>query len=183
MPVVEVARFVSRRFNDLYDTVFPEPEGKVGRTARLIGLDGKAKMSKSLGNCIYLKDAPEDIRSKVMSAVTDPARIRVDDPGHPDICTIFAYQSAFNPDEAQNIEEKCIRGEVGCVACKKNLISVLENLLEPIRERRAEFDRPGLVEEILRVGTDAAIEEGAKTMELVREAMHIDYFKVGNEGL
>jgi len=182
MPVVEVARFVARRFNELYGTVFPEPEGRVGETARLVGLDGKAKMSKSLGNCIYLKDTPEDIRRKVMSAVTDPARIHKDDPGHPDICTIFAYQCAFNAEESGNIEESCIKGEIGCVACKKNLINILDILLEPLRERRAQFDKPGLIEDILCAGTEVAIREGAKTMELVREAMQIDYFKTDRAG-
>lgn len=183
MPVVEVSRFVARRFNELYAPVFPEPEGLSGETPRLVGLDGQSKMSKSLGNCIYLSDPPDQVRNKVMSAVTDPARIRKDDPGHPDICTIFAYQKAFNRDESADIEERCRAGTIGCVACKKRMIQVLEELLGPIRQRRAQFEVPGRVEEILSAGTEAARNEGEITMERVRECMHISYLREWDEKL
>jgi tryptophanyl-tRNA synthetase len=178
LPVVEVSRFTARRFNELYDTVFPEPESLSGDTARLVGLDGQAKMSKSLGNCIYLSDPSDAVRSKVMSAVTDPARIHKDDPGHPEICTIFSYHCAFNCDESEDIEERCRKGTIGCVACKKRMFQVIEELLEPVRARRAEFEKPGLVDDILMEGTRRARAEGARTMEMVREAMHIDYFRL-----
>ena len=181
LPVVEVSRFTARRFNELYAEVFPQPESLSGETARLVGLDGKSKMSKSLDNCIYLSDSDKDIRQKIMSAVTDPARIHKDDPGHPEICTIFAYQKAFNGEEAADIEERCRRGTIGCVACKKRMFQVIRELLEPIRQRRAEFEKPGRVEEILMRGTRAARAEGEKTMELVRSAMHTDYFSIGSE--
>ncbi len=181
LPVVEVARFVARRFDELYAEVFREPEALVSDTPRLVGLDGQAKMSKSLGNCIYLSDPPDAVGKKVMSAVTDPARIHKDDPGHPDICTIFAYQRAFNPEEAPDIEERCRAGTIGCVACKKRMRAVLEELLEPIRERRLAFEAPGRVEEILMEGTAAAVREGGATMEEVRRAMHTDYFEGTNE--
>lgn len=176
LPVVEVSRFTARRFNELYAEVFPEPESLSGDTARLVGLDGRAKMSKSLGNCIYLRDDTDQVRKKVMSAVTDPARIHRDDPGHPEICTIFSYHRAFNRDESPDIEERCRKGTIGCVACKKRMVRVIEDLLEPVRERREAFSRPGRVDEILRAGTEEAAQEGAKTMELVRRAMHTDYF-------
>lgn len=176
LPVVEVSRFTARRFNELYAPVFPEPESLSGDTARLVGLDGQAKMSKSLGNCIYLKDDTEEVRTKVMSAVTDPARIHKDDPGHPEICTIFSYHRAFNRDESSDIEERCRAGTIGCVACKKRMVEVIEGILGPIRDRRAEFAKPGIVDEILMAGTEAAREEGARTMDLVRSAMHTDYF-------
>jgi tryptophanyl-tRNA synthetase len=176
LPVVEVSRFAARRFNELYAPVFPEPQSLSGDTARLVGLDGQAKMSKSIGNCIYLSDSTEDIRTKVMSAVTDPARIHRDDPGHPEICTIFSYQQAFNRDESPDIEERCRAGTIGCVACKKRMVQVIEDLLGPIRERRAQFERPGVIDEILLAGTEEARKEGARTMEMVRTAMHIDYF-------
>jgi len=181
MPVVEVSRFVARRFNELYGEVFPEPDGLSGETPRLVGLDGQAKMSKSLGNCIYLSDPPEAVRSKVMSAVTDPARIRKDDPGHPEICTIFAYQKAFNAGESPEIERSCRAGSIGCVACKKRMIQILEEMLTPIRERRLLFEAPGRVEEILSAGTATARSEGERTMEMVREAMHISYFRMPGE--
>jgi tryptophanyl-tRNA synthetase len=182
MPVVEVSRFVARRFNELYGSVFPEPDGLSGETPRLVGLDGQAKMSKSLGNCIYLSDPPEEVRGKVMSAVTDPARIRKDDPGHPEICTVFAYQKAFNPGESSDIEPSCRAGSIGCVACKKRMIQILEELLAPIRERRLLFEAPGRVEEILSAGTALARAEGERTMDLVRTAMHMSYFKMPGEG-
>ncbi len=176
LPVVEVSRFTARRFNELYGTVFPEPEGLKSETARLVGLDGKAKMSKSLGNCIYLRDSTEEVRKKLMSAVTDPARIHKDDPGHPEICTIFSYHQAFNREESPDIEERCRKGTIGCVACKKRMIQVIEEILDPIRERRIRFEKPGLIEEILKTGTEAACIEGSRTMQLVRGAMHTDYF-------
>ncbi|MBN2586760.1 MAG: tryptophan--tRNA ligase [Candidatus Fermentibacteraceae bacterium] len=181
LPVVEVSRFTARRFNELYAPVFPEPQSLSGDTARLVGLDGQAKMSKSIGNCIYLSDSPEDIRTKVMSAVTDPARIHRDDPGHPEICTIFSYQQAFNRDESPDIEERCRAGTIGCVACKKRMVQVIEELLGPIRERRARFEKPGVVDEILLAGTEEARKEGGRTMEMVRGAMHIDYFHPGGQ--
>ncbi len=177
LPHVEVTRFIARRFNELYGDVFPEPSAMVSEVSRLIGLDGNAKMSKSLGNAIYLKDDPAEIKKKVMSAVTDPARIHKTDPGHPDICTIFAYHKAFNAEEIPEIEDCCKKGTIGCVACKKNLIKKLEETLAPIRERRAEFDKPGVIDNILRAGTDRAVAAGRETLEMVRSAMHIDYWK------
>ncbi len=177
LPHVEVTRFVARRFNELYGDVFPEPKAMVSEISRLIGLDGNTKMSKSLGNAIYLKDEPKVIKKKVMSAVTDPARIHKTDPGHPDICTIFAYHKAFNATEVPEIEECCKKGTIGCVACKKNLISKLEFTLAPIRERRAEYDKPGLIEDILMNGTERAVKAGEETMSMVREAMHTNYWK------
>jgi tryptophanyl-tRNA synthetase len=179
LPHIEATRFVSRRFSELYGQVFPEPEAMVSRVSRLVGLDGNSKMSKSLGNCIYMNDSPEDIRKKVMSALTDPARIHKDDPGHPAICTVFAYHTAFNHDESADIEERCRAGSIGCVACKKRLTEMLNGLLEPIRERRLQFEKPGVVNEILRAGTAAAVAEGAMTMEMVRDAMKIDYLPRG----
>ncbi len=175
LPHVEMTRFVARRFNELYGEVFPEPRALVSDIPRLVGLDGGAKMSKSLGNAIYLKDSADDVRAKVMSAVTDPARIRKDDPGHPEVCTVFSWHKAFNPGEVPSIESSCRGGTIGCVACKKNLARVLNELLDPVRERRNRFDRPGVVEEILSAGTEAARREGAATMALVRSAMQIDY--------
>ncbi len=177
LPHVEVTRFVARRFNELYGDVFPEPKAMVSEISRLIGLDGNAKMSKSLGNAIYLKDDPKVIKKKVMSAVTDPARIHKTDPGHPDICTIYAYHKAFNAAEVPEIEECCKKGTIGCVACKKNLMSKLEITLAPIRERRAEYDKPGLIEDILMNGTERAVKAGEETMSMVREAMHTNYWK------
>lgn len=179
LPHVEVTRFVARRFNELYGKVFPEPDAMVSEVSRLVGLDGGAKMSKSLGNAIYLKDDPSEIRTKVMGAVTDPARIHKTDPGHPEICTIFAYHKAFNACEVEEIEESCRKGTHGCVACKKNLIGKLEEILAPIRERRKAFEAPGVIDDILRAGTERAVKAGRETMEMVRSSMQTDYWKEG----
>jgi tryptophanyl-tRNA synthetase len=177
LPHVEVTRFIAGRFNELYGEVFPEPRAMVSDVSRLIGLDGNAKMSKSLGNAIYLNDHPADIGKKIMSAVTDPARIHKTDPGHPEICTIFAYHKAFNAGEVPEIEDCCRKGAIGCVGCKKNLIVKLEVILAPVRERRAEYDKPGLIDDILIMGTEKAVKAGVETMALVREAMHTNYWK------
>ncbi|MBD3370801.1 tryptophan--tRNA ligase [Candidatus Fermentibacteria bacterium] len=176
LPHIEMTRFVARRFNELYDEVFPEPEPMVSRVSRLMGLDGNAKMSKSLGNCIYLSDPPDVVEEKVSQAVTDPARIHKDDPGHPEVCTIFNYHAAFSEDEIENIKEMCRRGTIGCVACKKNLAKRLNELLEPIRQKRRELEKAGSIDDILVEGNRRAVEEGERTMELVRDAMGIDYW-------
>ncbi len=176
LPHIEMTRFVARRFNELYSSVFPEPEAMVSRVPRLVGLDGQAKMSKSLGNCIYLSDEPSRVAEKVMNAVTDPARIHKTDPGHPEICTICSYHDAFNQEEYGNTVEMCRAGAIGCVACKKRLLQVLEGILEPMRERRALYSKPGLLDEILGAGTERARREGEATIEKVRSAMGMDYF-------
>jgi tryptophanyl-tRNA synthetase len=176
LPHVETTRFVARRFNELYGNVFPEPDAMVSRVSRLVGIDGGAKMSKSLDNCIYLQDAPAAVSERIMSAVTDPARIHKSDPGHPEICTIASYHDAFNHGEHTSICESCRAGTIGCVACKKHLASIVNALLEPMHERRAEYSRPGVMDEILLAGTARAVEEGSATIERVRAAMKIDYF-------
>ncbi len=176
LPHIEMTRFVAGRFNELYGPVFPEPEALVSRVPRLVGTDGAAKMSKSLGNCIHLSDEPAVVREKVMSAVTDPARIHKSDPGHPEICTIAAYHRAFNAPESLSVEESCRAGTIGCVACKKRMVEVLEALLSPMRERRAAFSGPGLIDEILVEGTKRACTEADETLGRVRRAMRIDYF-------
>ena len=177
LPHVEMTRFVARRFGELYGPVFAEPEPMVSSVSRLVGLDGSAKMSKSLNNCIYLRDDAETVRKKINTAVTDTARIHRDDPGHPEVCTVYAYHQAFNSEEVEDIAERCRAGTIGCVACKKRLAKILNAMLEPIRERRAVLEASGEVEEIVAQGTRRACEAGAETMEMVRDAMGIDYWK------
>ncbi len=177
VPHIEFARKIARRFNELYKPVLVEPEALVGTVGRLVGIDGNAKMSKSLGNCIYLCDSEKEVLQKVSMAVTDPARMRRTDLGHPDVCTVFEYQKVFNPDFVAELRPACETAEIGCVDCKKRLAAKLNELLEPMRERRAKYEaNPKLVEDILRAGTERAREEGAKTMAEVREAMHLNYF-------
>lgn len=179
LPHIEQTRKIVRRFNQLYRPVFPEPEALVGEFPRLLGLDGKSKMSKSLNNAIYLDDPAEEVKKKVSQAVTDPARIRKDDPGHPEVCTVFAYHQAFNQEETPEIAEACRAGKIGCVACKKNLAQVINSLLEPMRERRVPYqNNPALIDDILREGTRKARNAAIETMKEVKAAMHLDYFPI-----
>jgi tryptophanyl-tRNA synthetase len=178
IPHLEFTRKIVRRFNDLYRPVLIEPDILLGAVPRLVGLDGKAKMSKSLNNAIYLCDDSSEIRKKVMDAVTDPARIHKNDPGHPEVCTVYEYHKVFNQPEVEQIEGECRRGEIGCVVCKKRLAGCLDALLEPMRERREKYSQnPELVKEILMEGTKKAHQVAKATMEEVRDAMGINYFK------
>ncbi|MFN2339812.1 MAG: tryptophan--tRNA ligase [Halanaerobium sp.] len=177
IPHIEQTRKIVRKFNNMYGEVFPEPEALISDFPRLMGLDGKNKMSKSLNNAIYLSDSKEEVRQKIMKAKTDPARIHKDDPGHPEVCTVFHYHEAFNTEESDEIAEKCRAGTIGCVACKKRMAEKLNAFLEPMRERRKKYiENPELVDQILMEGTAKAREEAQKTMEKVREVMKIDYF-------
>lgn len=177
VPHVELTRKIVRRFNDLYQPVLVEPAALVGEVPRLVGLDGKAKMSKSLNNAIFLSDAPDVVKEKVRNAVTDPARIRKTDVGHPEVCTVFEYHKVFNADEVPEIESSCRGGTIGCVACKQNLAGKLNALLAPMRERRTIYEQqPERVKEILLDGTSRARRVAQETMTDVRRAMKINYF-------
>lgn len=175
LPHLELARKIVRRFNELYKPVLVEPKPLVGE--RLIGTDGNAKMSKSLGNSITLDSTSEEIAYKIKRAKTDPARVHKNDPGHPDICPIYAYHQAFRPDEYPEIREGCEKGTLGCSACKALITSTLEQLLEPMRERRSSYAaKPKIVDDILISGTQRAREIARETMAEVREAMSLNYF-------
>jgi tryptophanyl-tRNA synthetase len=177
LPHIEMTRKIVRKFNAMYAPVLVEPAAKVSTVSRLVGLDGNTKMSKSLGNAIYLSDPAETVKKKISQAVTDPARIHPTDKGHPEVCTVFAYHRAFNLGAVSGIEEQCRAGSIGCVACKKLLIETMNRFLDPIRERRAGYEqRPDDVWDILKTGSARARLEGARTMALVREAVKIDYF-------
>lgn len=177
LPHIELTRKIVRRFNSLYAPVLVEPEALVGEVPRLMGLDGAAKMSKSLDNAVNLSDPAEEVERKVKNAVTDPARIRATDPGHPDICTVFHYHQAFAKEVIPEIEDSCKKGGIGCVACKKRLADTINALLEPMRERRAKYEaNPKLVDEILMAGTERARAVAKETLAQVREAMKINYF-------
>ena len=178
LPHIEQTRKIVRKFNNLYEPVFPEPEALVSNVPRLVGLDGKSKMSKSLDNAIYLNDSKKEVDQKINEAVTDPDRIRIDDPGHPEVCTVFEYHQAFNEEEVSEIEESCRAGEIGCVACKKRLGENINELLEPIRENRIEYENnPERVDDIIMEGTNKAREVARDTMSKVREAMQLNYFE------
>lgn len=175
MPHVEQTREIARSFNAIFSEVFPIPEGLVGETARLPGLNGQ-KMSKSMNNAIYLKDTPEEVNQKVSMAITDPARIKATDTGHPDICNIFRYHLAFNKTEAKDIEKRCRLGKTGCVACKQNAAKVINAFLDPIRQKRAEYEnKPGTIRQALKSGIARSLQESRETAKLVREAIHFKY--------
>lgn len=172
---VEQTREIARTFNSIFGEVFPVPEALAGNIPRLPGLDGY-KMGKSTGNAIFLSDAPEEVRQKVNMAITDPARIRATDKGHPDICNIHKYHYAFNKEEVPDIEKRCRQGKIGCVACKEILMETINSFLEPVREKRAFFEaRPLIIKEAVREGNERVLREGKETIRLVREAMHFDY--------
>jgi len=177
VPHIEQTRKIVRRFNDLYKPVLVEPEALVGEVPLLVGLDGAAKMSKSLGNAICLSDPADEVVRRVNTAVTDPKRIRATDLGTPEVCTVHTYHQAFNVVEVEDIASSCRVGKIGCVACKKRLSAILNQLLEPMRSKRAEYEsNPDKVEEILMAGTDRARAVAKETIGQVREAMQIDYF-------
>ncbi|MDR1615492.1 MAG: tryptophan--tRNA ligase [Syntrophomonadaceae bacterium] len=178
IPHIELARKLIRRFNELYKPVLVEPQAITSSVTRLVGLDGKNKMSKSLNNCIYLADDRAAVLSKVKSAVTDPARIRKNDPGHPEVCTVFAYHKILNPGELAEITAECQQGNIGCVQCKNNLAGKINLLLEPMHERRNKYKNPDLILDIIAEGTKKARKVAQETMEEVRSAMSINYFDI-----
>ncbi|MEO0100332.1 MAG: tryptophan--tRNA ligase [candidate division WOR-3 bacterium] len=177
LPHIELTRKIVRRFNELYGPVLVEPEALLSDVPRLPGLDGQ-KMSKSIGNCIFLKDSDKEIEEKVRRALTDPARIHPNDPGHPEVCVVFTYHKAFNRGEIVEIAEACRRGRIGCVECKKKLSAKLKEILRPIREKRSYYEKNlDLVTEILISGTKKAKAVAERTMAEVRDAMRLNYFK------
>ncbi|MBQ6432420.1 MAG: tryptophan--tRNA ligase [Bacteroidaceae bacterium] len=190
-PMLEQCREIVRRFNNIYGDTLVEPNILLPENAaclRLPGTDGKAKMSKSLGNCIYLKDSADEVEKKVKSMFTDPDHLRVSDPGKIEGNTVFTYLDAFCQPEhfgrylpdyenLDALKDHYRRGGLGDMKVKKFLAAVLQETLEPIRQRRAELEKdiPSIIE-ILRHGTEVAREAGAQTMSEVRRAMRLDYF-------
>lgn len=190
-PMIELTREIVNRFNNTYGPVLVEPEillpeNEVCR--RLPGTDGNAKMSKSLGNCIYLSDTPKELKKKVNSMYTDPEHLTIDSPGHLEGNCPFIYLDAFSRDEhfqkylpdyanLQELKDHYTRGGVGDGTVKKLLINILEEELAPIRERRKQYEQDiPAVYEILRKGSEQAREMAAKTLDEVRNAMRINYF-------
>jgi tryptophanyl-tRNA synthetase len=173
-PHVEMTREVARRFNYLYTPVFPEPATILNEVKLLPGTDGR-KMSKSYGNTIDMSEHPEEIRRKVNQMITDPGRIRKNDPGNPEVCTVFSFHGVFSDEDAKGISEVCRRGEIGCVQCKKQLGERLVNYLGPVYERRKQLEgKKDYVREILTTGAVKAQAVAAETMELVRAAMNLN---------
>ena len=179
LPLIEQCREIVRKFNSIYGEVLKEPEAVLSSEKRIKGLDGNEKMGKSLGNAIYLSDSEEEITKKVMSAVTDPNRIKKDDLGNPDICMVAYYHNLFTPKEdVKTVCEECKTGKRGCVACKKQLAHNIIEELRPIREKRAYYEaHPEEVDKILIEGTEKARKVAKETMKKVKKAMMLDYFE------
>ena len=177
VPLLEQCREIVRKFNSIYGETLVEPQQLLSKTPRIKGLDGNEKMGKSLGNAIYLIDDEETIQKKIMSAVTDPNKIKKDDPANPDICMVNYYHNLVNTEEnVKTICEECKNGSRGCVACKKELIEAMNEYLKPIREKRKYYDEhPEEVDQILEKGTKDAKQKAEETMKKVRKAMKIDY--------
>ena len=179
LPLIEQCREIVRKFNSIYGEVLVEPEAVLSNEKRIKGLDGNEKMGKSLGNAIYLSDSEEDVNKKVMSAVTDPNRIKKDDLGNPDVCMVSYYHKLFSTEEeCKTVCEECKAGKRGCVACKKQLAKNVNATLEPMRQKRKYYEeRPELVDEILIKGTEKARQTAKETMKKVKKAMKLDYFE------
>lgn len=177
-PLIEQCREIVRKFNSIYGEVLVEPQIYLSKAKRIKGLDGNEKMGKSLGNAIYLSDSEDEINRKVMSAVTDPNRIRKDDKGNPDVCMVAYYHNLFSTkEECECVCSECKAGTRGCVACKKQLAHNITEFLKPMREKREYYEsHPELVDEILREGTKKARAKAKETMKRVKEAMKLDYF-------
>ena len=191
-PMIELTREIAHRFNNIYGETLVEPNILLPDNSacmRLPGIDGKAKMSKSLGNCIYLSDSEKDVKQKVMSMYTDPTHLKVEDPGHLEGNTVFTYLDAFSCDEHfakylpeyQNLEElkaHYTKGGLGDVKVKKFLINVLEEELKPIRDRRTEFSKDiSYVYDMLQQGSIKAREKAKQTLSEMKRAMKINYFE------
>ena len=177
VPLLEQCREIVRKFNSIYGETLVEPQQLLSKTPRIKGLDGNEKMGKSLGNAIYLVDDEETIKTKIMGAVTDPNKIKKDDPANPDVCMVNYYHKLVNSEENVNtICSECKKGSRGCVQCKKELIEAMTNFLKPIQEKRKFYEEhPEEVDRILDKGTMDAKKRAEDTMKKVRKAMKIDY--------
>ncbi len=173
LPHLEISREIARRFNHLYEEVFPEPEPKLAEVPRLPGLDGR-KMSKSYGNAIFLADGEAEIKDKVNQLVTDPERVRLDDPGHPEVCSVYDFHEIFNPEATEEIAHQCRQADLGCVDCKQKLAGKVVAKTEDIRQRRQELlANPEEIDEILAQGAEKARSIVQDTLAEVKQAMKL----------
>lgn len=178
LPLLEQCREIVRKFNKIYGDILVEPEPILSTTPRIKGLDGNEKMGKSLGNAIFLCDDEETITKKIMNAVTDPKKLKKDDPANPNICMVYYYHKLVNQSNLETVCKECQKGTRGCVACKKELIGAMLAFLKPIQEKRQYYlEHPEEVDQILMEGTKKAQEKAKITMQSVKEHMQIQYFE------
>jgi tryptophanyl-tRNA synthetase len=177
VPHIEFARELARRFNATFGETFPEPVEVLSRGARITGLDGVNKMSKSLDNCIYLDDTDEELTKKLSTAVTDPSRKRRSDPGDPNVCNIMSYHRVLStPDEIRSCADGCRTAGIGCLDCKRIVIRHVQEMVGPIRDRRTELlARPDDVMAILRDGAERARTIAQATMAEVRRKVGVAF--------
>jgi tryptophanyl-tRNA synthetase len=177
LPVLEQTKDIVKKFNNIYGKTLKMPEALVGTFGRVKGLDGNNKMSKSLNNAIYIADSPEIIENKIKKAFTDPKKIKLNDKGHPENCSVYYYHQIFNSLNLKNIKSECQNGQRGCVQCKKELSENIINFLKPIQEKRNYYkNHPELIEDILKNGTQKAKEKAKETLKRVKEKMKLNYF-------
>ncbi|MBN1297051.1 tryptophan--tRNA ligase [bacterium] len=178
LPMIELTREIVRRFNFTYETnALIEPQARVTEIPRIRGTDGNAKMSKSLNNCIYLRDTADVIREKVMNAYTDPLKARKTDPGHPEGCVVCEYLRLIDPDGHDQLVADCKSGKMGCMQDKKKLAQMLTEFLDPIRDRAQQFENDrGRVRDILREGSRKGAMKGNEVLSRAKEAMKINYW-------
>lgn len=174
VPHVEITREIARKFNKQYGFVFREPKPLLTKFSRLVGLDGDAKMSKSLNNTILLSDEPEIVNQKLKKAKTDPEKLRKNDPGRPEVCLVFSYHKKYNPKSLGEIERDCKSGSLGCVDCKAMCSFKINDFLEPVLVKRKEFEgNIDSVKQILADGENKARSVAQATMQQVRSAMKL----------
>lgn len=173
VPHLELTREISRRFNSIYGKIFPEPVSLLSKAPKIPGTDGR-KMSKSYGNCIYLTDSPEEIRKKVRMMITDPARVRRGDKGHPEVCTVFALYKAYPQVDLGMVEKRCREALVGCTDCKDEIALEVAKDLGEFRERRNELaKRPEVVRDVLMEGANKVRPIARESLLMAREAIGI----------
>ncbi len=175
LPHLELSREIVRRFNGHFGDILVEPEAVLSNVPLLMGID-KRKMSKSYNNSIELRETPASLKDKIQQMITDPQRIRRNDPGDPEVCTVYGYHKIYTPDRLEEIAAGCRSAGIGCRDCKNILYERLNNMLEPIRCRRAEYEKkPGFVAEVLAAGEKRAHEVAGETMHKIRKAMGFIY--------
>ena len=172
---VELTREIARRFNNLYKNIFPLPQVKLTKIARVPGTDGK-RMSKSLGNTISISDSPVNIKDKVKTMITDTQKIKLNDSGHPNICVVFTYQKIFNSEQSKEISIGCKSGKLGCVECKTRLAQALIDKFDGFREKRKYYEKnPKIIKEIVMEGSKKARQSAKKTLDEAKKAMNLYY--------
>ena len=178
LPLIEQTVEIVRKFNSIYGDTLKEPQAYLSKYTRVKGLDGNEKMGKSLGNAIYLVDDEATVKQKVMQAKTDPKKIAKDTPADPDVCMVYYYHKLINSDNVSTICKECKKGERGCVACKQELISKMNEFLKPIKEKRKYYeDNPKIVDEILVKGSKEAKKKAEEVIKKVKSNMKITYFE------